>query len=89
LKGEEKMKHKCENFIEASVCTKCGKPEWALYYPEFDHLIGTCVRLPSHYNGAGKKYFVLKKSKYGYTLGEQKNPKLTIEWFDWWELYPI
>jgi hypothetical protein len=81
------MRHYCKNFIEGGRCTKCRTPEWAIYFPEFKHKIGSKVRVPQGYTDEGKIYSVLYKTKIGYAIGESKdNP---IESYSWWEIYPL
>jgi len=80
------MKHLCKNFIENGKCVKCGTPEWAVYFPEFIHVIGSKVIVPKDYYKLDGVFIVLKKSKHGYTIGKDKNSP--TEFFNWWELYP-
>ena len=81
------MRHLCKNFIEDERCFKCRTPKWAIYFPEFKHKIGSKVKLPLDYTNGGEEFFVLEKTKEGYTIGKTKNNP--VSWFDWWELYPI
>ena len=83
------MKHLCKNFLEKDIskCGKCRTPEWAVFFPEVIHKIGSKVRLPLNYTNGGEVFFVLKKDKNGYTIGKTKDEPIC--WFDWWELYPV
>jgi hypothetical protein len=81
------MRHLCKNFIEDGRCTNCRKPEWAIYFPEFKHKIGSRVKLPLNYTCGGKEFIVLRKERYGYVIGKTKN--LPMKWFDWWEMFPL
>lgn len=80
-------RHLCKNFIEGQECLKCGKPEWAVYFEEVKHKIGSRVKLPVHYTYGDDTFVVLRKDNAGYVLTNDEHDSLS--WYDWWELYPI